>query len=45
MSATTDCVLVSPAEVLLEDGLRRVGISQFGVVRAIGVPKSFINVN
>ena len=44
MSATTDCLLVSPAEVLLEDGLRRVGISQFGVVRAIGVPKSCIHV-
>ena len=44
MSATTDCLLVSPTEVLLEDGLRRVGISRFRVDRAISVPKSCIHV-
>jgi antitoxin HigA-1 len=40
---TTDVMLVPPGEVLLEEFLRPMGISQYRLALAIGVPESRIN--
>ncbi len=40
---TTDFLLVHPGEVLLEEFLRPMGISQYRLALAIGVPESRIN--
>ena len=40
---TTDLLLVHPGEVLLEEFLRPMGISQYRLALAIGVPESRIN--
>ena len=40
---TTDLLLVQPGEVLLEEFLRPMGISQYRLALAIGVPESRIN--
>ena len=40
---TTDLLLVSPGEVLLEEFLRPMGISQYRLAQAIDVPESRIN--
>ena len=42
-STTTDLLLVPPGEVLLEEFLRPMGISQSRLALAIGVPESRIN--
>ena len=42
-STTTDLLLVHPGEVLLEEFLRPMGISQYRLALAIGVPESRIN--
>lgn len=42
-STTTDLLLVHPGEVLLEEFLRPMGISQYRLAQAIGVPESRIN--
>ncbi len=39
----TDLLLVPPGEVLLEEFLRPMGISQYRLALAIGVPESRIN--
>ncbi len=40
---TTDLMLVPPGEVLLEEFLRPMGISQYRLALAISVPESRIN--
>jgi addiction module HigA family antidote len=40
---TTDGLLVHPGEVLLEEFLRPLGISQYRLAQAIDVPESRIN--
>jgi addiction module HigA family antidote len=40
---TTDVILVPPGEVLLEEFLRPMGISQYRLAQAIDVPESRIN--
>lgn len=40
---TTDLLLVPPGEVLLEEFLRPMGISQYRLAKAIDVPESRIN--
>jgi len=40
---STDLLLVHPGEVLLEEFLRPMGISQYRLALAIGVPESRIN--
>ena len=40
---TTDLLLVPPGEVLLEEFLKPMGISQYRLALAIGVPESRIN--
>ena len=40
---STDVMLVPPGEVLLEEFLRPMGISQYRLAIAIGVPESRIN--
>ena len=40
---STDVMLVPPGEVLLEEFLRPMGISQYRLALAIGVPESRIN--
>ena len=40
---STDFQLVPPGEVLLEEFLRPMGISQYRLALAIGVPESRIN--
>lgn len=40
---TTDPLLVPPGEVLLEEFLRPMGVSQYRLALAIGVPESRIN--
>ena len=40
---TTDLLLVPPGEVLLEEFLRPLGISQYRLAQAIDVPESRIN--
>ena len=40
---TTEMVLVAPGEVLLEEFLRPMGISQYRLAQAIDVPESRIN--
>lgn len=40
---TTDLLLVPPGEVLLEEFLRPMGISQYRLAQAIDVPESRIN--
>ena len=40
---TTDLMLVPPGEVLLEEFLRPMGISQYRLALAINVPESRIN--
>ena len=40
---STDLLLVHPGEVLLEEFLRPIGISQYRLALTIGVPESRIN--
>ena len=42
-ASTTSSLLVHPGEVLLEEFLRPMGISQYRLALAIGVPESRIN--
>ncbi|MFN5116711.1 MAG: transcriptional regulator [Cyanobacteriota bacterium] len=42
-ASTTSSRLVHPGEVLLEEFLRSMGISQYRLALAIGVPESRIN--
>jgi hypothetical protein len=42
-ASTTSSLLVHPGEVLLEEFLRPMGISQYRLALAIGVPESRLN--